>query len=378
MAELVDHSFAHFQAKLEERRVSGLMRRLSPRQTNPDVIDLSNNDYLRLSQHPEVIAAGQRALAEWGASASASPLISGYTELHMALEHQLAAWAGFECGLVWNSGYAANQALLGRLPQRDDLVLADRLIHQSMIQGILQSGARLLRYRHLDLEHLEQLLIEHAGRRVFVVTESVFSMDGDCPDLRAMAALKELYEFIWMVDEAHAIGWYGTTGSGLVEAAGVSNKVDIYIGTLGKGLGSMGAFTLFHDDCLRDYLVNFAGELIYSTYLAPACVAAASKAVELAISGVDLRSSGQAMSMRLREEINDAPAGDSPIIPITVGSPAFASAAADRLMEHGFRVGAVRPPTVPNNGSRLRLSLNASLTNADGMRLVTALKEVLS
>ncbi len=378
MVEVVNSLFGELEAALAERDEADLRRRLTPRDANAAAIDLSNNDYLRLSRHPEVIAAGQAALAQWGASAAASPLISGYTRQHEALEQRLAGWAGFAHGLVWNSGYAANQAVLGRLPKQDDLVLADRLIHQSMIEGVLRSGARLMRYRHLDLEHLEQLLTAHANRRVFVVTESVFSMDGDYPDLAAMAKLKERYDFVWIVDEAHAIGWYGERGSGLAEAAGVSELVDIYVGTLGKGLGSMGAFTLFHQAMLRDYFINFAGEFIYSTYLAPVCAAAAHRAVDVAETMTSQRLAWQERSRRLRHKIASAPMGDSPIIPVTLGPAEATLRAAERLRELGFIVGAVRPPTVPENGSRLRISLNMELTDEELDRLALALREVAS
>ncbi|MBK1859506.1 aminotransferase class I/II-fold pyridoxal phosphate-dependent enzyme [Cerasicoccus arenae] len=364
---------------INERDASSLRRKLTPRLAESVSIDLSNNDYLRLSRHPEVIAAGQEALALWGGSSSASPLVSGYTAAHAALEEQLAHWAGFSYGLVWNAGYSANQAVLGRLPKRGDLVLADRLIHQSMIDGILRSGVRLQRYRHLDIEHLEHLL---AGERdadcnVFVVTESVFSVDGDYPDLKAIAALKDRYDFIWILDEAHAIGWYGEQGSGLAEAMQVAPQVDIMVGTLGKGLGSMGAFTLFHQASLRDYLINFSGEFIYSTYLAPVCAVAASKAVELTTLMSSQRAYWQARSRNFRRQISGAPTGDSPIVPILIGDAARTLSIAQLLSEYGFLVGAIRPPTVPTSSSRLRISLNIEISEADEGRLVSLLKEAL-
>ncbi|WP_269540861.1 aminotransferase class I/II-fold pyridoxal phosphate-dependent enzyme [Cerasicoccus fimbriatus] len=363
---------------LAERDASGLRRTLTARSAESTLIDLSNNDYMRLSQHPEVIAAGQAAMAKWGASAAASPLISGYTEAHAELEARLCQWAGFSSCLVWNSGYAANQAVLGRLPQRGDLVLADRLIHASMIEGVLHSGARLQRYQHLDLGHLESLLEQHTGdeRDVFVLTESVFSMDGDYPDLAAMAELKARYGFIWIVDEAHAIGWYGAKGSGLVEEAGVAEFVDVLVGTLGKGLGSMGAFTLFRKVELREYLINFANEFIYSTYLAPASAAAASKAVEIAEAMTEERVQWRQRSRDFRSAIAEAPDGDSPIVPVLLGPADKTMAAAQELLMSGFRVGAVRPPTVPANSSRLRISLNTGLTEGQLEQLTAVLQEV--
>ncbi|WP_309383614.1 aminotransferase class I/II-fold pyridoxal phosphate-dependent enzyme [Cerasicoccus frondis] len=380
MVEVTSQFWDRVDAALSERSDKGLRRTLTPRSALAPTIDLSNNDYLRLAQHPEVIEAAQAATAKWGASASASPLISGYTDAHAELEQKLAAWTGFEHGLVWNSGYAVNQALLGRLPQRGDLVLADRLIHASMVEGVLRSGARLQRYRHLDVSHLAELLTLHEGeaRTIFVVTESVFSMDGDYPDLKAIADLKERFNFVWIVDEAHAVGWYGERGSGLVEENGVKDCVDVLVGTLGKGLGSMGAYTLFHKVSLRDYLINFAGEFIYSTYLAPGCAAAANKAIDLAASMSAERSVWRQRSRELRQLIKHAPDGDSPIIPVVVGDTDKTMKAAETLEQHGFRVGAVRPPTVPTGSSRLRISLNAQLTVDDTARLIQAVKEALT
>jgi len=300
--------------------------------------------------------------------------------LHRELEDALAAWSGFAFGLVWNTGYAANQGVLGLLPQRGDLVLADRLIHNSMISGIQRSGARLQRYRHLDMAHLEALLASHRSHdgQVFVVTETVFSMDGDYPELDTLAELKARYGFCWIVDEAHAIGWYGHGGSGLIEASGLAQSVDVLVGTLGKGLGSMGAYTLFQDSALRDYLINFAGEFIYSTYLAPASVGAALAALELVKAMAAERPGWQALSRQLRLRIPSAAAGDSPIIPVVMPSAEAALSTAGHLYRKGYRVAAVRPPTVPAGTSRLRISLNSALTEGDLEGLATCLQEVVS
>jgi len=375
MVAPVESALGRVNQRMAERAREGALRTLTPRSCNARLIDLSNNDYLRLASHPEVIAAGQAALERWGASASASPLISGYTADHASLEARLCEWAGFAHGLIWNTGHSANQAILSLLPQRGDLVLADRLIHQSMISGILRSGARLRRYRHRDLDHLETLLGGVRDRRqIFVVTESVFSMDGDYPDLAAMARLKERYGFLWIVDEAHALGWYGERGSGLVEACGVAEQVDVFVGTLGKALGSMGAFTLFRQACLRDFFVNFAGEFIYSTYLAPACAAVAKVAVDL-IEERTNRLAWQSRSRDLRQAIQ-AVGGDSPIIPLITGSNEHTMRAAAQLRVRGFAVGAVRPPTVPAGEGRIRISLNTALTTDDESALIAAVKEV--
>ncbi|MEM9226812.1 MAG: aminotransferase class I/II-fold pyridoxal phosphate-dependent enzyme, partial [Verrucomicrobiota bacterium] len=216
---------ARLKAALQQRRTDGLERVVKVRSESNGTFDLASNDYLRLAQHPDVKAAAITATERWGCSSSASPLINGFTEAHAELLESLKDWCGFAHGMLWNTGYAANQAVLSQLPQRGDVVLADRLIHNSMVNGMLASGARLIRYRHLDLEHLASLLDEHQERTVFVVTESVFSMDGDYPDLATMAQLKEQHGFVWIVDEAHALGWYGERGSGLCEHYGISEQV---------------------------------------------------------------------------------------------------------------------------------------------------------
>lgn len=372
-------------APLAERSERALERKLTARPAHPAAVNLADNDYLGLSKHPAVIGAAREATAAWGASSAASPLISGYTTEHAALERELAEWCGFAHGLVWNTGFAANAAVLGGLPKPGDLVFADRLIHASMISGILASGARLLRYPHLDLDRLQTLLEKHRDHDgvVWVVTESVFSMDGDYPDLNRLAALKARHGFVLVVDEAHATGWYGATGAGLVEAAGIAAAADILVGTLGKGLGGFGAYTLFHDELFRRHLLNFAPEFVYSTYLPPACAAAARASVRLVRAlSAGSRAGYAAQSRRWRDELRSVvpgvPAGDSPIIPVPIGDAARTLEVAAALAAAGWRVGAVRPPTVPEGGARLRLSLKAGLPDDAPARFAAALRSALS
>lgn len=376
-------SVSTWKTTLEQRREQKLERVLRARSADETdlILNLADNDYLRLSQHPEVVAAAREACRVWGTSASASPLITGFTTLHEELETVLKKWHGFDSGLIWNSGYSANQAVLSQLPSRGDLILADRLIHNSMVSGILRSGAQLMRYQHCDLSHLESLLkkYEKSGRQIFVVTESVFSMDGDYPDLAALAELKERYNFFWIVDEAHAIGWYGECGSGLVEHFNCAKQVDVLVGTLGKGLGSMGAYTLFHDETLRQYLINFAGEFIYSTYLAPSAVAAAMKAVELCQSEENERPLWRQRASHFRESLAKSgwsvSQGGSPIVPIILGTTEEAIELSASLLSMGTRVCAIRPPTVPADTSRLRLSLHSSLSDSDYQKIVQQLSD---
>ena len=368
---------------LLKRQDTGLTRKLCVFSTNEEMLNLANNDYLSLSNHPQVIDAAKRAIEFYGCSSSASPLITGFGPSHHELLEVLKDWHGFKSGMIWNSGYVANQALLSSLPRKGDLVLADRLIHKSMISGILSSGARLMRYRHCDIDHLEELLEKHAtgDRIVFVVTESVFSMDGDYPDLKKMAELKERLGFFWVVDEAHALGWYGKRGSGLVERLGAADSVDVLVGTLGKALGSMGAYSLFRDEVVERYLTNFADEFIYSTYLAPAAASAATAAIECIRNMEFNRESLSLLSASFRKQLIEkgfsVSLGDSPIVSIALGEADAAIQSAETLEELGILVGAVRPPTVPDGTSRLRVSLKADLSEADLARVADTLFDVV-
>ena len=367
---------------LAQREGSSLRRKLTARASTDTRVNLADNDYLGLSRDPAVVAAGVAALQEWGASSSASPLVTGYTEIHQQLEHTLAAWQGYEYGLVMNTGFSANSAVLGGLPKKGDLILADRLVHASMLDGIMASGARLRRFAHNDLDALELMLHEEPALDgvIFVVTESVYSMDGDSPDLKRLASLRKRFGFCWVLDEAHATGWYGSTGSGLQEAQGAFAAADIVVGTLGKGLGSQGAYVLSHAPEVRDALINFAGEFVYSTYLAPSCAAAALAAVERVKGMSGERAELHALSHAWRDGLLEAgfavPSGDSPIIPLILGDSDVTLKYATALRAAGFMVSAIRPPTVPVRTGRIRISLRRGLSPAVLSSFVAALKGV--
>jgi len=367
---------------LAQREGSSLRRKLTARASADTRINLADNDYLGLARDPAVVAAGVAALHEWGASSSASPLVTGYTEIHQKLEHTLAAWQGYAHGLVMNTGFSANSAVLGGLPQKGDLILADRLVHASMLDGIMASGARLRRFAHNDLDALELMLHEEPALDgvIFVVTESVYSMDGDSPDLKRLASLRKRFGFCWVLDEAHATGWYGSTGSGLQEAQVAFAAADIVVGTLGKGLGSQGAYVLSHAPEVRDSLINFAGEFVYSTYLAPSCAAAALAAVERVKGMSAERAELHALSHAWRDGLLEAgfavPSGDSPIIPLILGDSDVTLKYATALRAAGFMVSAIRPPTVPVRTGRIRISLRRGLSPAVLSSFVSALKGV--
>ena len=367
---------------LAQREGSSLRRKLTARASDDKRVNLADNDYLGLSRDPAVIAASVAALQEWGASAAASPLVTGYTEIHQKLEQTLAAWQGYAHGLVMNTGFAANSAVLGGLPKKGDLILADRLVHASMLDGIMASGARLRRFAHNDLDALELMLHEEPALDgvIFVVTESVYSMDGDSPDLKRLASLRKRFGFCWVLDEAHATGWYGATGSGLQEEQGAFAAADIVVGTLGKGLGSQGAYVLSHAPEVRDSLINFAGEFVYSTYLAPSCVAAALAAIDRVKGMSGERGELHALSQAWRDGLVEAgfavPSGDSPIIPLILGDSDVTLKYATALRAAGFMVSAIRPPTVPVRTGRIRISLRRGLSPVVLSSFVSALKGV--
>ncbi len=384
MNESLERLLARLEGPMRERTESGLERTLGARAADDGILDLCGNDYLGLSRHPAVVEGAREAVRTWGASSSASPLLGGYKVLHAELEEALCRWADFPHGLVWNNGFAANSALLGTLPGKDDVILADRLVHASMLAGALRSGAKLVRFPHNDLESLERLLERERGVKgcLWVATESVYSMDGDSPDLGRLAELRRGHGFIWVLDEAHATGWHGPTGAGLAEEAGVGREVDVLVGTLGKALGSAGAYTLLREPLLRRTLVNHAAEFIYSTYLPPSAAGAALEAVRRAralgpAGRAQLHGLSRAWRAAVGRRVAGVPDGVSPIIPVVLGDTQRVLDCAAAMRGRGVWVGAVRPPTVPRGGARLRVSLRAGLGVAELGRFLNALEEGL-
>jgi 8-amino-7-oxononanoate synthase len=333
-------------------------------------VNLSGNDYFQLRFHQDVQDGARLAMENFGTGSGASPLLSGFLPCHQNLLDKLLKWKHKPFGMLFNTGFLANQAVMKHLPGKKDLVLADRLIHHSIAQALTQGQARFKRYNHIDLDHLEDLLIKHQNKyeTLFVVTESVFSMDGDYPDLNRLVELKRKIPFVLILDEAHGTGVYGETGGGLAEAMKVLEEVDVLVGTLGKSLASAGAYVLAGSEAVVQTLTNIAGEYIYSTFLTPAQAGAASSAIEVIHNGEDkrrrLRSLAKNFRHRLAEtgwESNDF---DSPIVSIVIGDESETLKLRDRLFENGILVGAVRPPTVPRGTSRLRVSLHSEVTES--------------
>ncbi len=356
--------YSRLQKDLSTRRENNLYRetRLSPE----GLIDLSSNDYLQLRTHPAVLEGARKATETYGAGSGASPLLTGFKPCHQALLDKILAWKSKKFGMLFNTGFMANQAVFSHLPQKNDLILADRLIHHSIAQTLNHSKVRFKRYLHLDLEHLERELKKTQYDTVFVVTESIFSMDGDYPDLKHLAKLKEKYGFVWILDEAHGVGVYGASGAGLAEEMGVGSMVDVMIGTLGKALGSMGAYVISDRSEIIEFLTNTAGEYIFSTFLCPSAAGAAHSAIDLVIADSDKRHSLREKSLVLRQALvkmgYNLIESDSQIIPIVLNDAGQALRMSDYFYDEGIQIGAIRFPTVPKGKERLRLSLHSAIS----------------
>ena len=320
-------------------------------------------------------------MEKYGTGSGASPLLSGFLPCHQDLLDKLLKWKHKPFGMLFNTGFLANQAVMKHLPGKNDLVLADRLIHHSIAQALTQGQARFKRYNHIDLDHLEDLLLKHEGKyeTLFVVTESVFSMDGDYPDLNRLVELKRKNPFVLVLDEAHATGVYGKTGGGLAQAMNVLEEVDILVGTLGKSLASAGAYVLTASQAVVQTLTNVAGEYIYSTFLTPAQAGAATSAIGVIQNYADKRKYIKTLSKNFRRRLSEigfkSNDFDSPIVPIVVGDASGTLKLRDLFCENGISVGAVRPPTVPNGTSRLRVSLHSGVTESQLEEFIDVLRQ---
>jgi len=357
--------------RLAEIREAGLMRRMrtvesaqGPRVTldGAEVLLLCSNDYLGLAAHPTVSAAAIDAVERWGTGAGASRLVSGNMEPHARLERRLAAFHGTEAALLFGSGYLANTGIVAALAREGGVVFSDALNHASIIDGCRLAGAETVVFRHCDLGHLEAGLREHAGRPALIVTDGLFSMDGDVAPIARLSELARRHGARLMVDDAHAVGALGPGGRGTVAEAGLQGEVDVVVGTLGKSLGSYGAYACVSAE-LRELLVNSARPLIFSTGLAPACAAAAEAALGLIESHPELvarlRSNAATLRAALAAEGLEVGESASQIVPVPIGDPDRAVAACRRALDEGVFAQAIRPPTVPDGTSRLRLTLMA-------------------
>jgi 8-amino-7-oxononanoate synthase len=340
------------------------------------LLNFCGNDYLGLANHPDVVGAFCKAAQHAGVGSGASHLVCGHSQYHHTLEQALAEFCGQPRALLFSTGYMANLAVIQTLMGGGDAVFEDRLNHASLIDGGLASGARFRRYLHADAGSLTAQLAQSDARRKLVVTDGVFSMDGDVAPLADLAAACEKHQAWLMVDDAHGFGVLGEQGGGCVAAQGMQGRVPVLVGTLGKAFGTFGAFVAGSDD-LIETLIQFARPYIYTTALPPA-VAAATLA-SLAIVRQDNWRREKLASLITRFRSGAAQKGytlmssATPIQPLLVGGDSDAVQLSDRLRQRGFLISAIRPPTVPEGTARLRVTLSAAHEVSDIDRLIEAL-----
>jgi len=350
------------------------------------LLNFSSNDYLGLAKHPALKEAALKAVEKFGAGAGASRLVCGSLAPFHELEDRLAAFKKTESALTFSTGYAVAMGVITALAAKDDVIILDKLVHACIVDAAKLSGAKLRIYDHNDLNDLEQILAWTRARprpaahvsRTLIITESIFSMDGDAAPLREIVALKEKYGAWLMVDEAHATGIIGPHGCGLVNQLGLRNRIEIQMGTLGKALGASGGYVC-GSRTLVDFLINRARSFIFSTASVPAAAAAAIAALELIQTpeGDVLRKSLFARVDELNSKLKIKNSRrSSAIIPIILGDETAALAAAGQLLAHGIFVPAIRFPTVARGAARLRVTLTAAHTAADVAKLSAALPHI--
>ncbi|EDP74699.1 8-amino-7-oxononanoate synthase [Hydrogenivirga sp. 128-5-R1-1] len=344
--------------------------------------DFCSNDYLGLRDHPEVVGSAVEALKRYGLGSGASQLVSGYTEVHRRLEEELARFKGTPACVLFGSGYLANVGAIPVLSGEGDLIVSDELNHASLIDGCRFSKADRRIFRHRDYEDLERILKAERGkyRRALIVTDSVFSMDGDLADLKALYELSENYECILYIDDAHATGTIGE-GRGSLREFGLPWKEHVVVmGTLSKALGSYGAFVCASAE-LTELLVNRARSLIFTTSLPPSLCAGALKSLELIEKNPDMVTRLRTLSERIYRELKALPFKvhfhGTPIIPLIVGEEAKALNISRKLLEEGIFLQAIRYPTVPRGSARLRLTVSLRYSEEDLELLIEKLKSVV-
>lgn len=364
--------------RLAERETHAIRRHLrpiasgiGPRVTinGRSVLQFCSNDYLGLASHPAVIEAATEALAQFGTGAGAARLVVGTSSPHVALEDTLAQFKRTESAVVLASGYQANAGVLPALTGPEDIIFSDALNHASIIDGCRLSKARVEVYHHADSAHLESLLATaHSARRRIVVTESVFAMDGDLAPLRDLVAVTQHYEASLVVDEAHATGIFGSRGGGLVEALELGDAIDVQIGTLSKAVGALGGYVAGSQE-LIDTIVNEVRPFVYTTALPPSIAAAANAAIKLITQEPDRRARLWSNAAFLRSRLSQVgfhvSPGESPILPVIIGTAAMAVELSNALLDRGVLVPAIRPPTVPAGTARLRVTPMATHTDDD-------------
>ncbi|MBI5681899.1 MAG: 8-amino-7-oxononanoate synthase [Deltaproteobacteria bacterium] len=343
-----------------------------------------SNNYLGLADHPDVKEAAIKAIERYGVGSGASRLISGSMNLHMELEERLARFKGTESALLFNSGYHANLGIITALAGKGDFIFSDKLNHASIVDGCILSGAVFKRYPHKNLNVLEGLLKKHSAFNIqhstLIVTDAVFSMDGDIAPLKEILELSEKYGVMLMVDDAHATGVFGRNGSGTLEYLGIENPDIIQMGTLGKAIGSFGAYAAGSRK-LIDYLINKARPFIYTTALPPSVCAASIAAIDIIERAPELRQNLWDRIWCFRKELKEAGikmmSEESHIIPLFIGDAKKTVEISNKLFERGIFIQAVRPPTVPEGTSRLRITLMANHSWDDMKYAFKVIKEMV-
>ncbi len=381
-------SFDGFLADaLAEREERGLLRNVrafrgvGPKLISPDgrdLLNLSSNDYLGLAGHPALAEAAAQAARDRGTGSTASRLIVGGDPALDALEERVAAHKGTEAALVLGSGFLANAGVIPALVGRGDAIFSDRLNHASIIDGCRLSRAEVHRYRHGDVEHLESLLRSSNAARKLVVTDTVFSMDGDVAPLEEIVELKERYGAALMVDEAHGAGVFGPHGEGVAHEAGVADGVDLHMGTFSKAFGAYGAYVAGRATWIS-YLENACRSFVYSTALPPPVVGAVDTALTIVRGAHAARAALEAKATRFRTRLRgigfDTGGSTTQIVPVIVGDAERALEVSRRLEDRGVLAVGIRPPTVPEGTARIRFSLMATHSDEDLEAAVAAIAE---
>jgi 8-amino-7-oxononanoate synthase len=385
----------NWRRELEELDRSGMRRTLRTvqgaqgprvRLEGREVLLLCSNNYLGLSAHPAIVEAALEATSRFGAGTGASRLVCGGMESHESLEERLAAFKGTQGALLFNTGYAANTAILQGLLSPDDVVFSDELNHASIIDGCRLSRARTVVYPHGDCDALDALMADETPQRKgrwLIVTDGVFSMDGDIAPLPGLVRLKEKHDALLMVDDAHGTGVLGAGGRGTAEHLGCLAGIDLHMGTLGKALGCFGAY-LAADRTVLDILINRARPFIFSTNLPPSVAAAAQAALQIVEGeeGARLRGSlernRELFATRLLKGGLDLLGSATQIVPVLTGEPAPTMAASERLLEEGIFLQGIRPPTVPQGRCRLRATVMADHAPEDLERAARAILDAVA
>lgn len=378
MTRIDTSPLAWLDAVEQERRHAGLRRSLRPRPPVATELDLASNDYLGLSQHPDVIDGGVQALRTWGTGSTGSRLVTGDTELHQALEAALAEFVGAAAGLVFSSGYTANLGAVVGLSGPGSLVVSDAYSHASLVDACRLSRARVVVSPHRDVDAVEAALASRDEERAVVVTDSVFSADGVLAPVRALHEVCRRHRALLIVDEAHGLGVRGTGGRGLLYEVGLAGAPDVVMTTtLSKALGSQGGAVL-GSAAVRDHLIDAARPFIFDTGLAPAAVGAALAALRV-LAAEPWRPTAVLQHARTLAEVCNVPTiPESAVVSVILGDPEVALAAATACLDAGVRVGCFRPPTVPAGTSRLRLTARASLDDEELDLARRVLTDVLS